>query len=90
MITDWLLDLFAGLGEWFMGLLPDLSWADGMVVNASNVVTSLMVAAASIGAWFPWAVLTSTAVVVLGLYFLLFGLRVIRWLWGLTPFSGGS
>lgn len=90
MITDWIMDLFAGLGEWFISLMPDLNWANGMVVSASNVITSLMIGAASIGAWFPWDVLVSTAIVVLGVYFALFGLKVVRWLWGLTPLSGGS
>lgn len=90
MITEWLIDVFLALGEWFASLLPDLDWANGMVVDASNVVTSLMVAAAQISAWFPWGVLVATATVVLGLYVLLFALKFARWVWGIGPWSGGS
>lgn len=90
MITEWLIDLFVGIGEWFASLLPDMDWANGMVVDASNAVGSVMVAAAQISAWFPWGVLTATASVVLGIYVALFALKFIRFVWGLTPFSGGS
>ena len=90
MITEWFIDLLVGFAEWFLTLLPDMDWADGMVVDASNAMSSVMVAAASISAWFPWGVLFATANIVLGCYVALFALKFARWLWGLTPFSGGS
>lgn len=90
MIVEFFIALGAGITEWFLSMLPDNDWDDGMVVTASNALSSVFSAAGGISNWMPWTVLSATFVFVMGAYVALFMAKVTRWLWGLTPFSGGS
>lgn len=90
MIVEWFIQLGTGFVSFFVGLLPDSDWSDGFVVSATNAVSSLMVAAGQISAWFPFPEVTVALVALVAWYVALLGVKIIRWLWGLTPFSGGS
>lgn len=90
MITEWFLALSLTVAEWFVGLLPDDDWSDGMVVTGANALTSIMVAGGSISNWFPLDVLALALSFTITAYALLLLVKIVRWLWGLTPFSGGS
>lgn len=89
MISEWFLDLFAGIVEWFASLFGDgdvWPWLTGM----SDFISDLLENAAGLGAWFPFVLFGLVAGTYFTLWFLFWGLKFLRWLWGLTPFSGGS
>lgn len=90
LISEFFINLGAGIAAWFLTLLPDSDWDDGMTVTAANAMSSVFTAAGQISNWFPWTVLSATFVFVMGAYVALFMAKVTRWLWGLTPLSGGS
>jgi hypothetical protein len=90
VITEWFLSLMATIGAWFMDLLPDADWSDGMVLTATNALSSVVVGMAALGAWFPWAVFTVCTTFVLSSYFVLFTLKIARQIWAYVPFVGGT
>lgn len=90
MISEFFINLGAVIASWFIALLPDADWDDGMTLTVANHMSSLFTAAGQISNWFPFTVLSATFVFVMGAYTVLFMAKVTRWLWGLTPLSGGS
>lgn len=90
MIAEWFIGIGVGLSAWFLGMLPDTDWDDGMVVTGANALSSLMLAGGQISNWFPLDILALALSVTITAYVLLLLVRIVRWLWGLTPFSGGS
>lgn len=89
MITEAFLDLFAGFIEWFLGLFGTDSppaWLDDL----AGFVTELVSRASGLGAWFPFALFGTIAATVIGLWAIFWAIKGLRWIWGLTPFSGGS
>lgn len=82
--------MWEGIAGFFLSILPDADWDDGMVVTASNSFSSVLTAAGQLANWMPWTVLSATLVFVIGAFVVLFMAKVTRWLWGLTPLSGGS
>lgn len=90
MISEFFIEVWVSVCAFFLAMLPDADWDDGMVVTASNSLSSVLTAAGQLANWFPWTVLSATLVFVIGAFVALFMAKVTRWLWGLTPLSGGS
>jgi len=89
MITEAIINVFVALAEWFIGLFGDddpPSWIEG----AAGAVTDVLGYAAGLGAWFPFVVLGAVAGFLIGLWIVLWSIKGGRWVWGLTPLSGGS
>lgn len=89
MILEWLSDLWAGICDWFLGMFPTddaPDWAVQVGTFLGNIASS----ASGLGVWIPWVLLGSVGAVVLTTWLVLVSVKGIRWLWGLTPFSGGS
>jgi hypothetical protein len=89
VITEWLLSFAEAIGDWFIGLFPDEeppSWITGV----SDYIADLFQNASGLGAWVPFVLLGTVASAVFGLWLVLWLIKLVRWVWGLTPFSGGS
>jgi hypothetical protein len=86
-------EFFIALGEnfmvWFLGLFGDGEPPEWLT-QVSGFFAEVFARAAGLGAWIPFAVIGIVAAALLALWFPLWGVKGIRWLWGLTPFSGGS
>tara|TARA_R110002124_G_scaffold225554_1_gene390888 strand:+ start:4760 stop:5029 length:270 start_codon:yes stop_codon:yes gene_type:complete len=89
MITEWLLDLFLSLMEWFASQLPTDD-PPAFLSDVAGFVDEIAGMAAGLGAWVPWSYLGVVASSILILWLVLVSVKGLRWLWGLTPFSGGS
>lgn len=89
MITEWFLGLWAGIVEWFAGILPQDD-APAFLTSVAGFIEDLVDSSAGLGAWIPWAYLGVVGGTVLTLWVVLVSVKGIRWVWGLTPFSGGS
>jgi hypothetical protein len=89
MVTEWLMTMLHGLQQWFLGLFPTTD-PPAWLTSVSSVLIDTINRASGLGAWFPFALLGVAAVFLLGLWAVLWGIKGIRWLWGITPFSGGS
>lgn len=90
MISEWFIGLAQGIAAWFLGLLPDVSAADGMIVTASNALSSVMYGAGALSAWMPWWMLGITFTGVLGIYVAGIALKVVLKLWSFAPLVGGT
>jgi hypothetical protein len=89
MITEWFLDWFLALQEWFLGFLgtdDPPAW----IGDVAAVLADVIERASGLGAWFPFALLGTVAVFLLTLWGVLWSVKGVRWVYGLTPFSGGS
>lgn len=83
------MELWAGIVEWFAGLFGEgelWPWLTGL----GDFISELLENAAGLGAWFPFVLFGAVATAYFGLWGLFWGIKFLRWLWGLTPFSGGS
>lgn len=89
MIVEWLMDVWANVAEWFVGLLPQDPPPE-FLENLVSFFMQLVDSAAGLGAWIPWAYLGVVAAALLLWWTVSVSVKGIRWLWGLTPFSGGS
>lgn len=89
MIPEWFIDLFTGVATWALSLLP--KWDDnGIIVTASNWVTTLIAGAAGLGVWFPWGVLAVCMGLTSSWYGVIFLIKGVRWLVGWIPTMGGG
>lgn len=89
MISEWFLSIAAGIQEWFLGLFGEdepPEWLDGVAAFVSDIIAR----AAGLGAWVPFPLLGSMLAGVLAIWAGFWLVKGIRWIWGLTPFSGGS
>ena len=89
MIVEWFLDLMAGISDWFMGLFgtdEPPAWLSGI----GGFIGQLVERASGLGAWFPFVLFGAVAGTCLALWLTFWIVKGIRWVWGLTPFSGGS
>lgn len=89
MIVEWFLDIMAGIQTWFLSLFGTAAppeWING----AADTLTDVINRASGLGAWFPFPLMGAVAVFLLGLWLVLWSIKGARWLYGLTPISGGS
>lgn len=89
MITEWFISLGVGIADWFLGLFGEDEppvWLDGIADFFADLATR----AAGLGAWIPWPLFVTVATFVLALWSVFWIVKGVRWIWGLTPFSGGS
>jgi hypothetical protein len=90
VISEWFIAIGSAIATWFISLLPDNDWSDGMVLTATNALSSVFTGMAALGAWFPWPLFTVCALFVLSSYFVLFSLKIARQIWAYVPFVGGT
>lgn len=89
MITEWFLSLFQVVVDWFAGLFPTDD-PPAFIGGVTGFLHTIVDGAAGLGAWVPWAYLGLVGGILLTLWLATVSVKGIRWLWGLTPFSGGS
>lgn len=89
MITEWLMHIWTGIVEWISSLLPDDD-PPAFLTGIGDALGFVVGSAAGLGAWVPWPLMGTVAAIILTLWTVLVSIKGIRWLWGLTPFSGGS
>lgn len=89
MITEFLLSIFEAISAWFVGLFGDAQLPD-WITGVADTFTDVVMNASGLGAWFPFVLLGAVGGFMLTLWFVLWSVKGIRWVWGLTPFSGGS
>lgn len=89
MITEWLIDMALAVVDWFVSLFGDATVPDWLT-GVSGWISDLLQNAAGLGAWIPFVLLATVAGSVFGTWLVLWIVKAIRWIWGLTPLSGGS
>lgn len=89
MISEWFINLFNGFQTWIASLFGQgdpPAWLD----SAASFIGDTAARASGLGAWLPWEVGGVVGGGLLTLWGVLWLVKGIRWLWGLTPLSGGS
>lgn len=89
MIVEWLMDLWAAFCDWFLSLFgtdPVPAWLSDLGPFVADILDN----ASGLGAWFPFVVFGAVASTVCAVWLTLWLIKGLRWLYGLTPFSGGS
>jgi hypothetical protein len=89
VITEWLAGVFTGFISWLSTLVPSFtlpSWFTGFGASYNAFFASFN----GFGVWANWTLIGSVLGVVLGFWLLVLVVKILRWLWGLTPFSGGD
>lgn len=89
MITEWLLDLCVTVVTWFTGMFGDAEVPDWLL-GVTGWIGDLLESAAGLGAWVNFPLVAAVAAAVFGTWLVLWLVKALRWLWGLTPLSGGS
>ncbi|MFT4281575.1 hypothetical protein [Microbacterium sp.] len=89
MIVEFFIDLWEIICTWFLDLFGTgnpPSWLS----DFGSFLAELVHRAAGLGAWFPFQLLGTVAGTYFVIWITLWLVKGVRWLWGLTPFSGGS
>ena len=89
MITEFFLTLAGLLQEWFVGLFGTDDPPEWMSAPV-EFFADLAVRVSGLGAWFPLPLLGIICAGLLAIWAGFWIVKGIRWLWGLTPLSGGS
>lgn len=89
MIIEWILSLCSTLLDWFLSLFGTAD-PPAFIGQAGDTLATLVNGAYGLGAWVPWTVCAPIALGVFSYWLVVVGIKGVRWLWGLTPFSGGS
>ena len=89
MISEWFIQMWTGIQTWFVGLFGTAD-PPAFLAQVAGFIGDLSARISGLGAWMPMGLLGTVAVAVLGLWFALWVVKFVRWVWGLTPFSGGS
>lgn len=89
MITEWFISIGQAIAQWFLGLFGTDAPPD-WITSVAGFVTELFARVAGLGAWLPFPLIGTVGAALLGLWAVFWLIKGIRWLWGLTPFSGGS
>lgn len=88
MITEWLVGVGAGFGEWVASLFPEIEVPDWLE-NADDFVNGIFAYGDGLGAWVDWGLVTAIAAVPLGTWVLLLAVRGARVVISHLPFIGG-
>jgi hypothetical protein len=90
LIPDFFLGLAFGFTEWILSFFPQMTEAEGMIVTASNGLTSIILGASSLGIWVPWGTIAACLGITTGAYIAMFILKIIRVLAAHIPLIGGK
>jgi hypothetical protein len=90
VITDFFQNLALSFLDWLISLMPVFSDASGVVVTASNFLSTLVVAGASLGVWIPWQTVGICAGLVSSAYVTFLTFKAARALLAHVPFVGGA
>jgi hypothetical protein len=90
VITQFFIQLGTGFYAWFLGLLPDMTDAAGIIVTGENWISTLIASGAALGAWIPWDWVAIVLPIVLTCYITLFVIKIVKNIWAFVPFFGGS
>lgn len=89
MIPEWLMDIWVGFTEWVLTLFGEdapPSW----LLNVGPFMTDVLQKASGLGAWFPFQVFGAVASFIAALWLAFWLIKGVRWLYGFTPFAGGT
>lgn len=89
MIIDALMDAFTGIVKWFISIFPSFtvpSWFTGFGDTFNNFMGGLD----GFGVWANWGLMEAVMLGCLAFWLVVLIIKALRWLYGLTPFSGGS
>jgi len=89
MIIEWLLDLALSIVEWIFSLFGGIQ-IPGNIRNPSGALGSLFSQIGSLGVWVPWGVISVCVVSVLGVWGIMFLVKVIRQFIAHVPQFGGA
>ncbi|MDF2508048.1 MAG: hypothetical protein K0Q52_1907 [Microbacterium sp.] len=89
MISEFFINLGASIAAWFLSLFgtdEPPTW----LADVAGFWADLATRVEGLGAWVPLGFLGTVIVSLLGIWAVFWLVKGIRWLWGLTPLSGGS
>jgi hypothetical protein len=89
MIAEWFLGLFPTIASWFVNMFGDddpPSW----IVDAASFVSGLFDSIAGLGGWVPFVVIGTVSGGLLLIWSVLWGIKGLRWLYGILPIAGGT
>jgi hypothetical protein len=89
MITEWFIGLFNSIIQWVIDLFGDAEPPEWMT-GIGGFLAELFARASGLGAWVPFALVGIVGGTVLTTWGVLWLVKLFRWGYGLTPFSGGS
>lgn len=89
MITEWFIAIGQAIADWFLGLFGDDA-PPAWLGQVADFISDLVARADGLGAWVPWPLFGTIAGFLVLLWLVFWVVKGIRWVWGLTPLSGGS
>lgn len=89
VIVEWLGSLWVGLVGWFTSLFGT-DPVPGWMLDAGDMIQSLITGASGLGVWVPWVLAITVATFVGGLWLVAVAIKFIRWVLGWIPTMGGS
>lgn len=89
MITESFLDIWFGFCSWVIDMFPTDPPPD-FLTGMGGFITDLFNGAAGLGAWFPFDFFGFVAFTVVTLWLVFWAIKGLRWVYGLTPFAGGT
>lgn len=89
MIVEWLLDLMLTVVDWLLGLVPP-DFLPSFVKSPPSELSQIAAQVEGMGVWVPWGVVAVAAASSLGVWGVLFVIKVIRQLFAHVPQIGGA
>jgi len=90
VIVEWIMGLGSGISGWIASLFPTDFEVPPFLANLDTMINDLLEGLTGIGAWVDWVFIIATVSVVIGVWLLAFGVKIIRAIVAHAPFVGGA
>ena len=89
MIIEWLLDLVVGVVDWFLSLFDGFELPD-IVTSPSGSISTLAANVQGMGVWVPWGVVAGAVGASLGVWGVMFIVKLVKQVLAHVPGFGGA
>lgn len=89
MIVEWFLDLVVTVAEWFFSLFDGFEIPD-VVASPTGSIATLAGNVQAMGVWVPWAVVAGAVGASLGVWAVMFVIKLVKQILAHVPAFGGA
>ena len=90
MITEWLMSIGVLVSNWFASLWPTDFQVPDFIVNLDTMINDILANLSGVGVWADWVFILAVVGVVLVVWLLALGVKVLRAIAAHIPFFGGA
>lgn len=89
MIVEWLFDIVLVIVDWFLALFDDVE-IPSEVRSPTSSFSTLAANVSAMGIWVPWSVIAGAVAASLGVYAVMFIIKLVKQVLAHIPLFGGA